>query len=414
MPGTVKNFPKNRLRHGRLLPFSCLIVNFEPQKTETPSAAHCPRHKKAKSATRMKRLITIAAVALAALALAAPQIQARQPRTAAVAGMPALTDYPVRDMALIYQGGTHRIPWTADQLEPYVTHRFADGTEDWLFDGFLFLEFKTGKGRTFSPGYDPLNARRTEWEWYLDRLFEPGKSLHALDSIIGVKKRQLGDPGFRHKVILTVFVAMPGQTDWGRLNGRNLSFNHMKDRVAANRWFIDQLTGRFAAQGFKNIDLTGLYWIDEDMISTADAPKTIADYVHSKGLKFVWIPYFTARGHERWRQLGFDMVYHQPNHFFNRSIPDTRLDRAVQIADSTGMAMEFECDERALSQSRERMGSRMHAYIDAYERLGVFDSVPLAYYTGSHLLLDFTRQPSTDNQALADRLARLIVARRKH
>ena len=60
------------------------------------------------------------------------------------------------------------------------------------------------------------------------------------------------------------------------------------------------------------------------------------------------------------------------------------------------------------------MGSRMHAYIDAYERLGVFDSVPLAYYTGSHLLLDFPRQPSTDNQALADRLARLIVARRKH
>ena len=79
----------------------------------------------------------------------------------------------VRDLALIYQGGAHRIDWTEDQFAPYVTHKFADGTEDWIFDGYLFLEFKDGRGAQLSPGYDSINATRQVWEWYLDRIFEP-------------------------------------------------------------------------------------------------------------------------------------------------------------------------------------------------------------------------------------------------
>ena len=46
----------------------------------------------------------------------------------------------VRDLALIYQGGVHRLDWTQEQFVPYVTHTFADGHKDWFFDGFLFLE----------------------------------------------------------------------------------------------------------------------------------------------------------------------------------------------------------------------------------------------------------------------------------
>ena len=65
----------------------------------------------------------------------------------------------VQDMALIYQGGSHRLDWTADEFRPYVVHRFADGTKDWLFDGFLFLEFKNGSGRHYTVGYEKLNAR---------------------------------------------------------------------------------------------------------------------------------------------------------------------------------------------------------------------------------------------------------------
>lgn len=76
----------------------------------------------------------------------------------------------IQDLALIYQGGSHRLDWTVDEFRPYVVHRFADGSKDWLFDGFLFLEFKDGSGRNYTVGYEKLNARRTEWEWLLDRI----------------------------------------------------------------------------------------------------------------------------------------------------------------------------------------------------------------------------------------------------
>ena len=353
------------------------------------------------------RILSLA-IALAASLCASAQDAKEQKK--APADTFAICD--IRDLALIYQGGAHRIDWTPEEFTPYVTHVFADGTEDWLFDGYQFLEFKDGKGVTYSPGYDKINARRSDWEWYLDRLFEKGKSLSALDQVIAEKKKTLGDPGFRHKVVLTVLVPMRGQTDWGEVDGRKLDFNNVEDQKIAAHWFIDQLTSRFKKEGYKNLDLYGLYWIDEDMVNTNDFPRQISEYVHGKNLKFIWIPYFKAPGHDRWRELGFDIAYHQPNHFFNDFIPDTRLDEAIDIALENGMAMEYECDVRALSQAPEKWAHRMDAYSDAYERRGVYDRSALAYYTDSHLLLDFVRQPSPENQRLADRLARHIVNRR--
>lgn len=319
----------------------------------------------------------------------------------------------VRDLALIYQGGAHRCDWAADDIEPYVAHRFADGTEDWLFDGFLFLEFKDGRGRQFSPGYDKENATRADWEWYIERLFERGKSLHALDSVIGAKKKSIGDPGFRHKIVLTLMVPIGGQTDWGEIGGKAMDFNEAADRKAAICWFADRLADRFAAESFENLELYGFYWIDEDMVSSRDLLPDISSYVHGKGMKFIWIPYYNAPGHERWRELGFDIAYHQPNHFFQTEIPDERLDSAIDEALTYGMAMEFECDERALSQSSQAFAPRMTAYMDAFERRGVFARSALAYYTGNHLLTDFVRNPSAGNAMLADRLARFIQQRRR-
>lgn len=96
----------------------------------------------------------------------------------------------IRDLALIYQGGVQRIDWTPDQFVPYVTHQFANGTKDWLFDGFLFLEFADGKGHNYAYGYAKKQARKIEWEWLLDRLFEKGKALDALNQCIENEKKK--------------------------------------------------------------------------------------------------------------------------------------------------------------------------------------------------------------------------------
>lgn len=322
--------------------------------------------------------------------------------------------YKIRDLALIYQGGAKRIDWTEDQFVPYVTHTFADGKRNWLFDGFLFLDFNDGRGNTFIPQYGATKAKRTEWEWYLDRVFEKGKSLDALDKCIETQKKLIGEPGFKHKIVLSLLTPLFGQTDWGSVDGKKLDFNTYEDQSLAVKWFIDQLVSRFQNAGYKNLELVGLYWVDEDICHTKELTKYIAPLVHAKNLDFVWIPYFKARGYDRWQELGFDIVYHQPNHFFKKEIPDSRLDEACEIALDLGMAMEFECDSKALYQAENSSYDRMQAYIDAFRRNKVFDTSAIAYYTGSKALIDMVENPCPENQKIMDELASIIIERRKN
>ena len=45
----------------------------------------------------------------------------------------------IRDLVLIYQGGSHRMDYNAEQLRPYVVHEDRFGNRDWLFDGLSLI-----------------------------------------------------------------------------------------------------------------------------------------------------------------------------------------------------------------------------------------------------------------------------------
>lgn len=318
----------------------------------------------------------------------------------------------VQDLALIYQGGSHRLDWTVDEFRPYVVHEYADGTKDWLFDGFLFLEFKNGSGRHYTVGYEKLNARKGEWAWLLDRIFEEGKSLSALDACITEAAGELGKPGFKHQIVLGLPEAIRDQKDWGELDGRTLDFSKEEDQLAATRWYIDELVKRFKAAKYKNLELSGFYWVAETNDYCGELTVPISDYIHSLGKLFYWIPYWQSKGAEDWKALGFDVAYQQPNHFFNHSIPDSRLDDACAFARAHGMAMEFEFDEKATADREKSSYDRMKAYIDHFEKNDVFNTSALAYYCGNRGVLTLHESKNPKDHALMDRLARLIQMRR--
>lgn len=318
----------------------------------------------------------------------------------------------IRDLALIYQGGTQRIDWAPDQFIPYVTHQFADGTKDWLFDGFLFLEFADGKGYNYAYGYASKQARKTEWEWLIERVFEKGKALDALDQCIENEKKNIGKPNFKHKIVLGLAIPLPKQKDWGAIDGDSLDFNLQADQIKAAKWYIDQLMYRFKKAEFKNLELTGFYWVDEDIATCKDLSKYVSQYIHSQKKELVWIPYWKAKGYEQWKELGFDIAYQQPNHFFTKTIPDSRLDEACELARKNGMAMEFECDSHALYDSEDSSYDRMLAYIKAFERHEVFQTSAIAYYTGSKGFIDMYKSTSPEDKKIMDRLARHIISRR--
>lgn len=317
----------------------------------------------------------------------------------------------IRDLALIYQGGVGRIDWTEKDFEPYVVHKFADGTRDWLFDGYLFLDSRAPEGKSLATTGRKNGANKELWQWYMDRVYEPGKSLDALDKCIGRMKKEVGDPGFKHKIVLNLVVPDWGQEDWGELNGKKLDFNNDDDRVAASKWYIDQMIQRFNDAKYENLELFGIYYHDEDLIFCHDFPKLIAPYVHEKGLEFSWIPYFKARGYERHKEMGFDVTYMQPNYFFD-DMSKKRFDETIDIAKLNGMLVEFECDGDALSQNPNTKYWKLMDYIEAFERNGLFDECPIAYYTGSKMFIQMRDNPSPANQAIMDRLCRHIVNRR--
>ena len=318
----------------------------------------------------------------------------------------------VQDLALIYQGGSHRLDWTVDEFRPYVVHEFSDGTKDWLFDGFLFLEFKNGSGRHYTVGYEKLNARKGEWAWLLDRIFEEGKSLSALDACITEEIAELGKPGFKHQIVLGLPEAILDQKDWGELDGRTLDFSKEEDQLAATRWYIDELMKRFKAAKYKNLELSGFYWVAETNSHCGELTVPISEYIHSLGKLFYWIPYWQSKGAEDWKALDFDVAYQQPNLFFNHSIPDSRLDDACAFAREHGMAMEFEFDEKATADRENSSYARMKAYIDHFEKNDVFNSSALAYYCGNRGVLTLHESKNPADHALMDRLARLIQMRR--
>ena len=318
----------------------------------------------------------------------------------------------IRDLVLIYQGGSHRMDYNAEQLRPYVVHEDRFGNRDWLFDGFLFLEFDSGKGVSYHVrGSAPL-ARKEDWAWLVDRHFESGKGIAALDDCIAAAVRELGEPPFRHKVVIGIPEPPRGQKDWGELEGRKLDFSNEEDRIAACKWYADLLEERFRSSGFRHLELAGFYWLPEILRQSREVTRALGDYVRSKGLRVYWIPYYTAQGYSEWRDLGFDAAYLQPTYFWNRKIGDERVDRACELARTYGMGLEMEFDMRASVKSEECRRDRGMGYMSSFRRNGVYRSSAIAYYEGGGGVDYFTKTTAPEDRAFIDTLAYFIRDRR--
>jgi len=319
----------------------------------------------------------------------------------------------IADLVLIYQGGTHRpMEWTKDQFLPYIVHEDSKGKKNWLYDGFLFLEFKDGKGRTYAPGYAKLNARKPEWEWLMDRNFEKDKAFYALNQAIEEQVPKMKKLQFKHKLVVGIPAPIFNQKDWGEINGKVMDFSRHEDRIEAGKWYIDKFLERYKAQGYTHLQLEGFYWVDEDVNGCAEILEPLGDYMRSKGMKFYWIPYWNAKGFDQWRKYKFDFAWLQPNHFFNTKIPDSRIDQACDLAKKLGMGVEMEFDAHALNASKEQKSGRLKAYIEAFKRNGAFTDAPIAYYEGGNGMYLFAKSKDVQDKVLMDELATEIIKRK--
>ena len=248
----------------------------------------------------------------------------------------------INNVVLMYTSGNY----SEATLRPYLAYVGTDGTAtDLMFHSMLFLpsgasgfDFDTQKG----------------WDDFVDNLFSVGKgaNLDALNSLVGKMRGQLNlDDDYRYPVFLSVPYLDIGNTAiYGTVP------NKMENRLKVLQAYVDRLISTFESSGFENLEFKGVYWHHELIPYTTsttedDLIKQFNEYVHSKELKSIWIPYYCAPGFETAVELGFDCATLQSGYAFPRSGDSLKEIGAVQpgaVEDSAaqakkyGLGMEFE------------------------------------------------------------------------
>lgn len=320
----------------------------------------------------------------------------------------------ISDLVLIYQGGEHRPEWTAEQFQPYVSWTSPrTGRAEWLFDGFLFLELWNGIDRDFAAGYGRKPARKEEWEWYLDRLFAPGRALAALNAQCETVSRSIGEPARKRQVVIMIPEPIQDQTDWGDIAGTTMDFQRNEHRLAACRWYLKEIQRRWTEAKLSRLELAGLYWLSEHtQHGGAELLPSVAREIRQYGWKFFWIPYWKASGAEDWRRLGFNAAYQQPNYFFNPLVPATRFDQAMSFAQKHGMGVEMEWDHK-IFKNPETFIPRMEAYLESFRKAGADQAASMAHYEGGGALMQLAKSTNPDERELYREYCETIARRQR-
>jgi len=193
------------------------------------------------------------------------------------------------------------------------------------------------------------------------------------------------------------------QAGFGVVDGRAADPRVPAERDRVSAWYLDQVRQRFAAAGYRNLDLWGVYLMREDILPGDEAWVTAtAAAAHRRGLKIAWIPYYRAPGWDRWRGFGLDVAIMQPGYGAaspadGGQVDASRLATAAELARAAGLGVQVEARGSAGSEYEEGM---FRQYLSEGVRLGYRDAAT-AYFLG------WSRRPVTGDAgyaALADYL----------
>lgn len=272
------------------------------------------------------------------------------------------------------------------QFKRLVTHVDSTGqSQYWAFSGAIFLHLYAPSGRVFTTWIGGVPANGTDWREYLDSLFVPGAVLSRLDSAVAIGSAALGALAEPFRV--SIMIPYP-DADIGSLEfaGQVYDVGTGAGRADAAAAYVSEVLRRFQAAGFAQLALDGFYWLREDApASDVEVITRVAAGVHAAGLRFLWIPYYTAEGWKRWREFGFDAAWLQPNYFFNLDLPKSRVDSAAARALQNGMGLEVEFDGRLWADSM--FCDRLQPYITTLRQQQQLRAREIAVYEGAGALM---------------------------
>jgi len=319
----------------------------------------------------------------------------------------------IQNLGLLYNGhypdGTGT--WTKERVIPNISYVDKQGEPvDWLFDGVLYLGLTSENGRGFGATDAAGKARKVEWEWYLNKTFNAGGDMSALNEATAEVGAKLGEPDRKTKVVMMIPDPGEYQSDFGSINGENLNFDlsavgnavSLNNRAKAIQWWTDEVQARWAAAGYSNLELVGMYWLEEQISTHSTGPEMVkraSDIVHNADLKMFWIPHFMAYKAFMWKDVGIDAISLQPNYFFEKLDP-SRLDDTADMAKRYGMSLELEFDDRMINDAvfRERFIDYLNSGVDT----GLMQQGYKAYYQGNNAVYNAAKSADPATRVLYD------------
>lgn len=355
------------------------------------------------------------------------------------------------DITLLAGGFSHKKPdtWDEERAKAHVTYTDENGKEHWLFEAFIFWagqDYSRG-GLNFVISGRGGSAVKESWTDWIDYWFnEETGAINVLDQTIANAKARIGEPSFRHSVVATLPTPImfetfgdknSSTTYWGEIDGRQMDFSNIEDQITAMNWMIDRIREAWDKAAPEHLDLAGFYIMDEELYCTEGSYNyqykrwdkllpPVAEYAHSMNYGMYWIPYYMAPGYEHWKELGFDMAYMQPNHYWDW---DGRKPFESTIAEverlGMGMELEFEgthgegvhpCSSILENLADGGKNSRAEAnremlrdYFRYFKDAGFYGKVQLAVYTGTDAMHELASSEVPEDMAIYNELCRFII-----
>ncbi|MGG3311153.1 DUF4855 domain-containing protein [Paenibacillus lautus] len=323
----------------------------------------------------------------------------------------------IRNLGLLYNG---QYPnglgdWNKERIIPNISYVNKDGEPvDWLFDGILYLGLASPAGRDFGVGQTILE----DWNWYLDKTFAAAGDMQQLNEATVEVGSKLNQPDHKMKVVL--MIPNPGEyvNDFGDVDGDGVSESFrdsvvgkekaQENRIKAMQWWLDQVRQRWQEANYSNLELVGMYWLEEQISTSDTGPdliKAVSGKVHDMDLKFFWIPHSLAYKAFMWKDVGFDNAAFQPNYFFEDMGYD-RLEDAANLAKQYGMTNEVEFDDRMLTDGVFR--ERFIDYLNSGVETGLMQNGFRAYYQGNNAVYNAAVNQDPSNRILYDWLYQYV------
>jgi uncharacterized protein YutD len=258
------------------------------------------------------------------------------------------------NIVLIYTDARPDMYMSKDQLLPLVLYIDENGTAlDRFFDTFLFLGLETPSNRSFEDG----TATEEDIDWFSSRIIT---QIAELQAAAEEAEYLLGE---RVELNVIVAIPMPGS----------------QDRAERIKSYIDYIISKF---NFENLRLIGFYWTRESAPDDdVQLIRKICRYVHDRGLKMYWIPYFFAEV-ERWRDLGFDYAMLQPN-FITGTMSLERFRKADEKMRKYNLSVEIELPTYTDNDYLEDWRQSFIIYLNASIFYGWRKLSPISYYYGN-------------------------------